>query len=90
MFHRFAVFSGAFGADFSALLALFIQHLLAAQEFDKRFFRAICLASSSADNARISALQVKWRHRWSGSGQCIMKERPFRRWQLDVAPPPLS
>src|SRR5260370_20928855 len=54
LFHLFLGFLSLLGAGFSALLALFIQHLLTAQEFDERLGGAIALLPSRAANARIA------------------------------------
>src|SRR6202044_1893161 len=36
--HGFTVFFGAFGADLGSLLALFVDYLLASEQFDEGFF----------------------------------------------------
>src|SRR6266851_259787 len=54
LFHLFLGFLSLLGTGFSALLALFIQHLLTAQEFDEGLVGAIALLPSGADNARIA------------------------------------
>src|SRR5712671_699462 len=46
------------GADFGALLALFVQHLFAAQQFEESFVGAVALIPSGADNARVAAVAV--------------------------------
>src|SRR5258708_31035801 len=55
LFHLFLGFLSLFGAGFSALLALFIQHLLTAQQFDERLVGAIALLPSRANDAGIAA-----------------------------------
>jgi hypothetical protein len=40
MFHRLAVFLGAFGADFCSLLALFVDYLLATASSSMNAFSA--------------------------------------------------
>src|SRR5260370_20568669 len=50
LFHGLAVFLGTFGAYFCALLALFIDHLLAAQKFDERLFSAVALAPGGTND----------------------------------------
>ena len=51
LFHRFTRFFGALGADFGALLALFVEHLLAAEQLDEGFLRAIAFTPCGAHDA---------------------------------------
>ena len=57
-FHGFLGFFGALGAGFGALLALFVQHLFAAEKFDERLFGAIALLPAATDDAQVAALAV--------------------------------
>src|SRR5271170_7895824 len=58
VFHRLAVFLGAFGTDFGPLLPLLVEHLLAAQQFDERLFGAVALSPRRTNDAQISALAI--------------------------------
>ena len=58
IFHRLAVFLGPFGADFGTLLALFIDHLLTAQQFDECLLGAVALPPRGANDARIAAFAI--------------------------------
>src|SRR5579859_3876272 len=57
-FHGFLSFGGLLSPDFSALLALFIQNLLAAQQFEKSLVCAVPFIPGGADDAGVSAVAV--------------------------------
>ncbi len=49
LFHRLARLFGALGAEFGTLLALLVERLLAAQQFDERLLAAITLAEAASE-----------------------------------------
>ncbi len=58
IFHRLLGFGVFLGAGFGALLALFVQHFFAAQQFEESFVGAVALIPSGADEARVAAVAV--------------------------------
>src|ERR1039458_4778741 len=58
LFHGLARLFGALGAEFGALLALFVHHLLAAENFDERLGAAVSLAEAGQNDAGIAAIAV--------------------------------
>src|SRR5690349_18758151 len=57
-FHCFAGFFGFLGADLGALLALFVEHLLAAEQLNESLVSRITLSPVGADDARVSTVAV--------------------------------
>src|ERR1700732_4593889 len=57
-FHGFLGFGGALGAGFAALLALLVEHLFAAQEFDEGVVGAVAFAPSGTDDAEVAAVAI--------------------------------
>src|SRR6185312_16883313 len=49
-FHRLASLFGLLGAGFGTLLALLVEHLLAAEQFDERLVGAVALLPRRADD----------------------------------------
>src|SRR5271163_1759913 len=70
LFHRLLRLFAALGAGFGALLALFIEHLLGAQQLDEGLFRPIALLETGANDAQIAAIAVAVarRHRLKETG----------------------
>src|SRR5208282_6713381 len=58
LLHRLTRLFGTLGAEFGALLALLVHHLLAAENFDERLGAAVSLAEAGEDDARIAAVAV--------------------------------
>src|ERR1700724_2814151 len=58
LFHGLLGFRGLLGAGFGALLALFVEHLLAAQQLDEGLIGAVTFVPAGANNAQISAVAV--------------------------------
>ncbi len=52
VFHGCAGFGSLLGAGFGAFLALFVQNLFAAQQFEEGLVSAIALVPSRVDDAR--------------------------------------
>src|SRR5258706_7543671 len=58
LFHRLLGLGDFLGADFGALLAFFVQHFFAAQQFEESFVGAIALIPSGANDARVAPIAV--------------------------------
>src|SRR5437588_5851564 len=58
LFHRLLGLSGLLGAGFGAFLALFVEDLLDAEQFEESLVGAIALVPSRADDARVSAIAI--------------------------------
>src|SRR3981081_833505 len=56
--HSLLGFRGTLGAGFSSLLALFVEHLFAAQQLDEGLISAVAFVPASANDAKISAVAV--------------------------------
>src|SRR6202166_2077262 len=57
-FHRLLGFGGFFGAGFGALLALFVQHFFAAQQFQESLVRTVALVPAGAHDASVAAVTI--------------------------------
>src|SRR5579864_9510779 len=57
-FHRLLGFFGFFGAGFGALLALFVEDLLAAEQLDESLIGAIALLPSAANDAGVASFAI--------------------------------
>src|SRR5690348_11840088 len=58
LFHGFLGLFGTLGAHRSALLALFLLQLLAAQQFDEGSVGTVALSPSGTNNAQVAALTI--------------------------------
>src|SRR5690242_18776718 len=58
LFHGFLSLSGLFGAGFGTLFALFVEDLLAAQQFEKSLVGAVAFVPGGADDAGVSAVAI--------------------------------
>src|SRR4030088_1949719 len=58
LFHCLLGFRSALGAGFRALLAFFVEPLLAAQQLDEGLTRAVAFVPAGANDAKISAVAV--------------------------------
>src|SRR5947209_11808459 len=58
LFHRLARLLGALGTKFRPLLALLVNHLLGAQQFNVGNLAAIALAETAFDDARVATVPV--------------------------------
>src|SRR5689334_6259758 len=58
LFHRLFGFSSLLGASFGAFFFLFVEDLLATQQFQESLVGAVALVPSSADDAGVAAVAV--------------------------------
>src|ERR1700680_70342 len=57
-FHRLLGFGSLLGASFGTLFFLFVENLLAAQQFEESLVGAVALVPVSANDARVPALAI--------------------------------
>src|SRR5215469_3794332 len=58
LFHRLLGFGGLFGASFRTLFALFVENLLASEQFEESLVRAVALVPCCTDDARVATVPI--------------------------------